>query len=114
MVSRRNERLGGLFIATIGALLTIWTWRSAIDRGHYYLLAAMGAPAFTIIGIALIVVPGYRTERLDRGEDLDLLSGWELITARWWGILAITYGTAELNALGSGFINLAILKDWQL
>jgi hypothetical protein len=106
MVSRRNERLGGLFIATIGAMLTIWTWRSAIEQGHYYLLAAIGAPAFTIIGIALILVPGYRTERLGRGEDLDLLSGWELITARWWGILAI--------ALGSGSINLAILKDWRL
>jgi hypothetical protein len=106
MVSRRNERLGGLFMAAIGVLLTIWTWRSAIDRGHYYLLTAIGAPAFTIIGIALILVPGYRTERLGRGEDLDLLSGWALITARWWGILAI--------ALGSGFINLAILKDWHL
>ena len=106
MVSRRNERLGGLFIATIGALLTMWAWRSALDTGHYYLLAAMGGPAFTIVGIALILVPGYRTERLQRGEDLDRLSGWELITARWWGILAI--------AVGSGFINLAILKDWRL
>jgi hypothetical protein len=106
MVSRRNERLGGLFMATIGVLLTIWTWRAAIDRGHYYLLTAIGAPAFTTIGIALIFVPGYRTERLGRGEDLDLFSGWALITARWWGILAI--------ALGSGFINLAILKDWHL
>jgi hypothetical protein len=106
MGSRRNERLGGVLIATIGAILTIWTWRSALAEGHYYLLAAMGGPAFAIIGIALILVPGYRTERRQRGEDLDLLSGWELITARWWGILAI--------AVGSGFINLAILKDWRL
>jgi hypothetical protein len=106
MISRRNERWGGLFIATVGALLTIWTWRAALDRGQYYLLAAIGAPAFTIIGIALIFVPGYRTERIERSEDLDLFSGWELITARWWGILAIS--------LGSGFINLAILKDWHL
>jgi hypothetical protein len=106
MVSRRNERLGGLFMAAIGVMLTIWTWRSALDRERYSLMAAIGAPAFTIIGIALILVPGYRTERLQRGEDLDLLSSWALITARWWGILAI--------ALGSGFINLAILKDWHL
>jgi hypothetical protein len=106
MVSRRNERLGGLFIATIGAFMTIWTWQAASERAQYSLMAAIGAPAFTIIGIALLFVPGYRTERLERGEDLDLLSGWALITARWWGILAI--------ALGSGFINLAILKDWQL
>jgi hypothetical protein len=106
MVSRRNERLGGLFMATIGAFMTIWTWRAAVEQGHYSLIAAIGAPAFTIIGIALLFVPGYRTERLQRGEDINLLSGWALITARWWGILAI--------ALGSGFINLAILKDWQL
>ncbi len=105
MGSRQNERLGGLLIATIGAMLTIWTWRSALEEGHYYLLATMGGPAFTIIGIALILVPGYRIERYHRGEDLDRFSGWELITARWWWILAI--------AIGSGFINLAILKDWR-
>jgi hypothetical protein len=106
MVSRQKERFGGLFIATMGAILTIWTWYSAIYEGHFYLKAAMLGPVFTIIGLALILFPGYRTERIERGEDISQLNGYALITPRWWGIMAIS--------LGSGFINLAVLKGWQL
>jgi hypothetical protein len=102
MVSRRMERLGGLFIATLSTILTIWTWNSAIYGGYFYPKAATIGPAFTTIGIALILFPGYRNERIERGEDIQRLSGSELVTPRWWGILAI--------ALGSGFLNLAVLK----
>jgi hypothetical protein len=106
MVSRQRERFGGLFIATIGASLTVWTWHSAIYAGSFYLKAAMLGPAFTVIGLGLILFPGYRTERIERGEDISQLSGYQLMTPRWWGILAIS--------LGSGLINLAVLKGWQL
>ncbi len=105
MVSRQKERFGGLFIATIGAILTIWNWHLAISAGHFYAKAAMFGPAVTIIGLALVLVPGYKTERIDRGEDISQLTGIQLLTPRWWGILAIS--------LGSGFINLAVLKGWQ-
>jgi hypothetical protein len=106
MVSRKMERFGGLFIATVSAILTIWTWHSAIYENYFYLKAALIGPAFTIIGVALILFPGYRTERMERGEDLSQLSGSALITPRWWAILA--------TSLGSGFLNLAALKGWQL
>jgi hypothetical protein len=102
MVSRKMERLGGLFIATVSAILTIWTWHSAIYAGSFYPKAATIGPAFTIIGVALILFPGYRNERIERGEDIQRLSGSELVTPRWWAIMAI--------ALGSGFLNLAVLK----
>jgi hypothetical protein len=106
MVSRQKERFGGLFIATMGILLTVWTWQSALAEGHFYLKAALLGPAFTTIGLGLVLVPGYQTERLQRGEDISQLSGAALITPRWWGILALS--------LGSGFLNLAVLKGWQL
>jgi hypothetical protein len=106
MVSRQKERFGGLFIATIGAILTIWNWHVAISAGHFYAKAAMIGPAVTIIGLALVLFPGYKTERIERGEDISQLTGIQLLTPRWWGVLAI--------ALGSGFINLAALKGWQL
>ena len=106
MVSRRMERLGGVFIATLSAILTIWNWHLALSEGHFYLKAALIGPAFTIIGLGLILFPGYRTERIERGEDITQLTGIALLTPRWWGILAIS--------MGSGLVNLGTLKGWQL
>jgi hypothetical protein len=106
MVSRRMERLGGLFIATMGTLLTGWNWYLALAEGRFYLNAALLGPAFAIIGLGLILFPGYRNERIERGEDISQLSGAALITPRWWGIMAIS--------LGSGLINLAVLKGWHV
>ncbi len=106
MVSRRMERLGGILITTLSAILTIWNWHLAISEGHFYFKAALIGPAFTIIGLGLILFPGYRTERIERGEDITQLTGVALLTPRWWGILAIS--------LGSGLVNLGTLKGWQL
>jgi hypothetical protein len=106
MVSRRTECLGGLFIATCSAILTIWNWHLAIYEGHFYLKAALLGPAFTIIGLSLLLFPSYRTERIQRGEDIDRLQGIALITPRWWGIISIS--------LGSSLVNLGALKGWEL
>ncbi|AFY94443.1 hypothetical protein [Chamaesiphon minutus] len=105
MTTRRIERLGGVFIAVMGTLLTVWNWHLALSEGRFYPIVAILGPVLAIIGIGLIIFPGYRTERLARGEDLDRSSGTALITARWWGVLAI--------AVGSGLINLAALKGWK-
>jgi hypothetical protein len=105
MVSRQKERFGGIFIATMGILLTIWNWHIALSEGHFYMKAAILGPAFTVIGLGLVLFPGYQAERLARGEDISQLSGAALLTPRWWGILAIS--------VGSGVLNLAILKGWQ-
>ena len=102
---RKKEQFGGLLMATIGATLTIWNWHVAISEGHFYVKAAMIGPAFTTLGLALVMFPGYMTERVERGEDISQLIGLQLLTPRWWGILAIS--------IGSGFINLAVLKGWQ-
>jgi hypothetical protein len=104
MVSRQQERFGGVFIATIGAILTYWSWQSALSDGRFYIKAAMLGPAFTIIGLGLVLFPGYKTERIERGEDIDRLTGAALITPRWWGILALS--------IGSGLVNLGMLKGW--
>ncbi len=104
MVSRRTERLGGIFIATLSLLLTGWNWQMVVYEHHFSLRATLIAPAFTVIGLGLVLFPGYRTERIERGEDLSNLSGIALITPRWWGILAV--------ALVSGAVNLLVLKGW--
>jgi hypothetical protein len=104
MVSRQKERFGGAFIATIGAVLTYWSWYSAISAGSFSLKAGFGGPAFAILGVALLLFPGYKSERVARGEDISQLSGAQLLTPRWWGVLAVS--------LGGGVLNLAVLKFW--
>ncbi|MBO0860792.1 MAG: hypothetical protein J2P21_20365 [Chloracidobacterium sp.] len=49
----------------------------------------MAFPAFCVVGLGLILFPGYREERVARGEDISKLDGLKLITARWWGILVV-------------------------
>jgi hypothetical protein len=105
MGARRTERLSGLFMAAMGTLLTVWIWHLAISERRLYPKAAILGPVLTITGLGLIIFPGYRLERIERGEDLDRLSGAAQITLRWWGILAI--------AVGSGLINFAALKGWK-
>jgi hypothetical protein len=106
MVSRQMERFGGLFIATIGAILTLWNWQIAIYEGHFYMNAAFLGPAFTVMGLGLVIFPGYRTERIARGEDISQLTGSAMLTPRWWGILAIS--------IGSGLANYGVLSNWKI
>jgi hypothetical protein len=106
MVSRQMERFGGLFITTIGATMSIWNWHVAINQGHFSMNAALLGPAFTVIGLGLVIFPGYRTERIERGEDISQLTGAAMLTPRWWGILAI--------AIGSGLANFGILSNWKI
>lgn len=104
MILRQKERFGGAFIATIGTILTFLSWHSAIYEGSFSIKAGFGGPAFTIIGLALILFPGYQSERIARGEDISQLSGAQLMTPRWWGVLAIS--------IGSGLLNIGVLKFW--
>jgi ABC-type Fe3+-siderophore transport system permease subunit len=88
-MSRWKQQLGGLFIALIGAGFTAWTWRTALNEGYYYLRTSIIFPAFCVIGAGLILFPGYKEERIARGEDISGMNGLGLITARWWAILVV-------------------------
>jgi len=90
MVPRWKQRLGGVFMFLLGGAATGWTWYTALNKGYYYTKASMLFPAFCILGIGLIVFPGYKEERLARGEDISQLSGSQLLTPRWWVILVIS------------------------
>jgi len=100
---RWKQQLGGLFIALIGAGFTAWNWRTALNEGYYYLKASMIFPAFCVVGLGLILFPGYKEERIARGEDISGMNGRELITARWWAILVV--------ALVMGFGNYFLLSS---
>ena len=100
---RWKQQLGGLFIALIGAGFTAWTWRAALNEGYYYPKVGMLFPAFCVVGLGVILFPGYKEERIARGEDISGMNGRELITARWWAILVV--------ALVMGFGNYFLLSS---
>lgn len=45
-----------------------------------------------------MLIPGYREERIARGEDVSRLQGMQLITPRWWAVLALALAAPLANA----------------
>ena len=45
-----------------------------------------------------MLIPGYREERIARGEDVSGLKGARLITPRWWAVLALAIAASLANA----------------
>jgi hypothetical protein len=98
VVSRGRQRLGGAFIALLSGAFVAWSWYTALTRGYYYRKAVLIFPAFLVIGVALLLIPGYREERIARGEDVSRLEGMQLITPRWWAVLALAIAASLANA----------------
>ena len=101
---RWKQRLGGLCIAMLGVGFTGWSWYTTFYRGYFYFKASMLFPAFSVLGLGIIIFPGYREERIARGEDISRIHGWKLITPRWWSILIIA-----LLAGGANYVLLSSL-----
>jgi ABC-type Fe3+-siderophore transport system permease subunit len=89
--------LGGFLFAVLGAGFTAWSWCMATREGYFYGKASMLFPAFFVLGIALILFPEYKEERMTRGEDISGMRGCQLITPRWWVILAVAFGAGIGN-----------------
>lgn len=98
-VPRATQRLGGAFMALLSTAFLAWTWYTALTRGYFYRRAAMIFPAFFVLGVALMLIPGYREERIARGQDISRLSGSRLITPRWWAVIVLALAATILNEL---------------
>ena len=98
-MSRRKQALGGIIMALAGAGFTGWMWYTALYHGYFYIKSSFLFPAFFVIGMGLILFPGYKEERIARGEDISRLQGVKLITPRWWAILAVALIAGGLNYL---------------
>lgn len=101
MISRSIQQLGGAVMALASSWLSIRLWDGPSPNHPLYLKGAVLFPAFTVIGVALILCPGYREERIARGEDISAIRGRHLITPRWWTILvlALLVGIGHLMLL---------------
>ena len=96
-VTRKNRRIAGALIFSGCAAFTGWSWYTFMTKGYCYEKAAVIFPAFAVIGLALVIFPGYREERAARGEDISCMTGLSLITTRWWVILAAAFASGLLN-----------------
>ena len=100
---RWKQQIGGLMMLLIGAGFTGWSWYTALCQGYFYPKASMLFPAVFVLGLGIVIFPGYKEERMARGEDISRLQGWRLITRRWWAILivALLVGGANFLLLSS-------------
>ena len=97
MIDRKKQILAGIFIALLSLGFIIWTWWTAFYKGYFYPKASFIFPMFFVIGIAVVLFPDYRRERIERGEDISQLSGMQLFTARWRAVLVIAFLAAATN-----------------
>ena len=82
----------------IGAGFTIYRWYAAAHGSVEHTGRADAIfPAFAVLGAALVAIPGYRDERVARGEDISTLRGTALITPRWWSVLVVALAVAAIN-----------------
>ena len=95
--ARGKQRIAGALIFAGCAAFTGWSWYTFLTKGYCYEKAAVIFPAFALIGLALVIFPGYREERAARGEDISCMTGLSLITTRWWVILGASLGAGLLN-----------------
>jgi hypothetical protein len=93
------QRLAGLMIAFVSARFIAYTWHTALSEGQFSLRGSLSFPAFLVLGFGLFLFPGYKDERIARGEDISGLKGMALITTRWWIILAIGLLASSVNYL---------------
>jgi hypothetical protein len=104
--SRLAQGVVGVFIAALGAWMTWLAWHQTVRDAEFSLRASFLGPAFVVLGLGLSAFGGYREERLARGESLEGLQGFQVITTRWRILLAVALAAAAAYtvALRQGWI----------
>jgi hypothetical protein len=92
--SRLAQGVVGVCIAAMGGWLTWLSWHQSVRDAEFSLRASMLGPAFVVLGLGLAAFGGYREERLARGESLEGLDGFNVLTTRWWVVLALALAAA--------------------
>jgi hypothetical protein len=105
MSLKQNKRFTGLLLAAMGTILTVGNWQLAFYDGRFYPQVAIAGPTFIILGLGSILFPHQITTITGQRANINQLDGSDLKTTLFrLGIFVI--------ALGSGFLNLAVLKVW--
>ena len=98
-----KRRIGGVVMIALGLVLIWFTEDMAVHAGHVPVKGGALGPVAIVLGLAMELMPGYREERIARGEDMPGLTGAKLITPRWWAVVVV--------ALIAGFGYLAFVTN---
>jgi hypothetical protein len=92
-----QQVIGAIFFCL--SVIGIWLIRyeAQNDNHHYLKVWSIVFPIALCLSLAAIIFPGPRAERLQRGEDIATLSFVQIITRRWWKILAIAAMSGALH-----------------
>ena len=88
-IKRSYQQIAGAVIALVSLGGIGLVWYTAFTKGYVLVYASMIFPAFFFVGLGTIFFKNYKTERVERGEDISEMEGWKLITARWRAILIL-------------------------
>ena len=97
MTKRAKQTLLAIAVMLVSGIGIALTWYTVLTAGYFYTVFSIIMPAFFVVGFALLIFPGYKEERMARGEDIAGRRGWRLITPRWWVIagIAVAAGVAH-------------------
>jgi hypothetical protein len=100
-ISRFKQSFGGVLMFFLGLGMTGVNWDDLLRNASYYPKMAVLGPAFAVLGLALVAMPGYREERLAKGQNLADYPKYKIITPRWWAVLVVglALGVANLAAM---------------
>lgn len=84
-------------MAVLGAGFTAWGWYTALTRGYFYRAAGILFPAFFVLGVALLIFPEGKDERVARTEEISTLPGWKRLAPRWRTIVIVALVAAVVN-----------------
>ena len=92
--SRLAQGVVGVCIAVMGAWLSWLAWHQSVRDAEFSMRASFLGPAFLVLGLGLASFGGYREERLRRGDGLEGLQGFQVLTTRWRILLAVALAAA--------------------
>jgi hypothetical protein len=81
-VPRGKRQVGRLFMTVLGAGFTGWIWYTALFRGHLYRKASMILPSVFVLGLGIIILPGYHPIN-GKGSIERELKGLTLYLTHW-------------------------------
>jgi hypothetical protein len=108
MSIRFVQSLCGLVLIVVGVLAAVAAWANPNFGIPFVRETGAALSALVVLGLALMILPSPREERIRRGDDMWELSGMKLITARWWCVillaLALGGGHFAFVSQGTGLI----------
>ena len=89
MTNRLPQQMIGLALLFLGLAAAAAAWIGPLGGDPRIRQVIAACSALAVLGGGLLILPSPRQERLGRFEDLWDMSALQMITARWWVVIAV-------------------------